>query len=190
MILQQVHTLQTDRLTLRAFRREDLADFYEYSKNPNVGPRAGWAPHTSLLEARQVLSSLRKRMAWAIVEKSTDRLIGTIDLHQDQIRPTIGVLALGYSLAESTWGRGYATEAARELVRHVFEDLQLPVLAANHYVTNPASGRVLQKCGFRLEGTLRQAGKLFDDSVYDRVCYSITREEYDQQQRENKKGSV
>ena len=69
---------------------------------------------------------------------------------------------LHYWMGVPYWGRDYATEAARELVRHAFEDLGLGRVYADHVARNPASGRVLQKVGMSYEGCRRRDFKTWD----------------------------
>ena len=63
----------------------------------------------------------------------------------------------GYWLGKPFWGQGYATEAAGRLVAHAFEDLGADCLSACWYCDNPASGRVLEKLGFRPSGQEKRA---------------------------------
>ena len=64
------------------------------------------------------------------------------------------------------------------MVRYAFEDLELEVLSAIHYPDNVRSQRVIEKCGFRYEGTLREAQRLYDGSLRDEACYSILCSEF------------
>ena len=75
-------------------------------------------------------------------------LIGTVGLGQ---RPD-GAIELGYWVARAHWGHGYATEAARAVVAIARDGLRLRRLSAGHFIDNPASGRVLEKVGFRPTG--------------------------------------
>jgi len=172
-------TLTTQRLILREFREEDLDDFYGYAKNPNVGPNAGWKPHESKEESLQMLRSfIHQKEAWAIIDKNANKVIGSIGLHNDVRRNNYRVKMLGYVLDEAYWGKGLMTEAAKRVIKYAFEDLNLDLISVYHYPFNIGSKRVIQKCGFHYEGTLRLADTIYDGSVYDIVCYSLTKEEY------------
>ena len=70
------------------------------------------------------------------------------------------------------------TEAVKRVLQYAFEDLELDLVSVFHYPSNRRSQRVIEKCGFKYEGTLRLSSTLFNGSVHDDVCYSITREEY------------
>jgi len=88
-----------------------------------------------------------------------------------------GIAEIGYWIGVPFWGRGYATEAAAEVVRYGFEERGLRRIYAMHFGRNPASGRVLQKIGMQYEGTLRQHRKKWDEYV-DFVCYGALREDW------------
>lgn len=115
---------------------------------------------------------------WAIVEKRTGHVIGSIGLHTDSRREIDNARMLGYALGENYWGKGYATEAAREVLRFAFMELQCPILSVYHYPGNTKSRHVIKKLGFVQEGTLRMASTLPNGSPTDEVCCSLTREEY------------
>jgi putative acetyltransferase len=174
-----METLITERLVLRPFRKEDLDDFYEYAKNPSVGPNAGWKPHESKEESREILERfIAEEESWAIIHKDTDKLIGSIGLHNDARRNNSRVKMLGYVLDEAYWGQGIMTEAAKRVLKYAFENLDLNLVSVYHYPSNIRSKRVIEKCGFHYEGTLRRANELYDGSIHDSMCYSLTKEEY------------
>jgi len=171
--------LETERLILRPFELWDLNDFYQYARNPNVGPNAGWPPHRNKWETLQVLwRFMQEDGIWAIVLREEGKLIGSVSLHSDPKRTNHKVRMLGYVLDEPYWGYGYATEAARAVLRHAFLERRLEMVSAYHYDYNDASRRVLEKCGLRPEGTLRMGSIMANGKVVDHVCYSLTRREY------------
>lgn len=172
-------TLETQRLLLRPFQEEDLADFFEYAKNPEVGPNAGWPPHNSREDSRKILQNfIDEEEVWAVVFKENNKLIGSIGLHKDQLRSAADVKMLGYVLSKEYWGRGIMAEAAHAVIRFAFESLDIALLTVHHYFHNTRSRRVIEKCGFQYEGTLRRCSKIYDGSVHDLVCYSMTRQEW------------
>lgn len=172
-------TLETERLILRPFSPRDLDDFYEYARNPNVGPNAGWKPHESREESQEILARIIEGgEVWALECKENHSVIGSAGLHADKRREGVNARMLGYVLSEDYWGRGLMAEAAGRIMRHAFEELGVDILSVYHYPHNRRSKRVIEKCGFSYEGTLRQGSRIFDGTVYDSVCYSITRSEY------------
>ncbi len=173
-------TIETDRLILRDWNEDDADDLYEYAGNPNVGPHAGWKPHESREESLEIIRTLFTDQydCWAIVHKETGKVIGSVAYEADTKRPGINCKELGYALGEDYWGKGLMTEAAKAALRHGFEELALDMVAIYRNPLNERSGRVIEKCGFVYEGVLRKAHKIYDGSVRDAACYSMTKEEF------------
>ena len=71
------------------------------------------------------------------------------------------------------------TEAARRVIRFAFDELKLEVLMIRTSETNIRSQRVIEKCGFTYEGTLRRAYRLYNNEIREVRCYSMLREEYE-----------
>ena len=165
--------IETKRLVLRPVQEEDESDIFEYSRNKNVGPNAGWKPHESVEETRAVMKEifLGKRDVFGMILKENDRLIGTIGLVEDDKRQYDGVKMLGYALAEPYWGRGLMTEAARAVAEYGLS--RYCAISAYCYTQNRRSQRVLEKCGFEYEGTLLLCEKLFDGRIMDNRCYIL-----------------
>jgi len=172
--------MYTERLLLRTIHMEDVDDIFEYASNPNVGPNAGWKPHENKEETLDITKAifLEKDSLWGIVLKDTNKLIGTIGLVDDPKRVNERVKMLGYAIGEKYWGRGITTEAAKEVLRYGFNELQLDLISVYCYSFNNRSQGVIKKCGFRHEGTLKKAEKIYDGSVYDNECYALTSDEY------------
>lgn len=175
----RIPTIETKRLTLRMWSKKDAADLYEYAKNPNVGPIAGWKPHSDQAESRFIISEVfLQKMAWAIVDKDTGKVIGSIGFEDDKFRPDIHSREMGYSLSEDFWGKGLMTEAAKKIIQYAFEVLGLDILSITTSEDNLRSRRVIEKCGFEYEGSLRYAYKIYDGTIEEIRCYSMMRQEY------------
>ncbi|MEG2703014.1 MAG: GNAT family N-acetyltransferase, partial [Clostridia bacterium] len=126
--------LQTERLVLRGFDSSDAVDVFAYAQSPNVGPMAGWAAHASIEESRAVVEMfIHDGDVWAVVDKKTGRVIGSIGLHLDKQRAVVGARELGFALGEANWGQGFATEACKVVIAYAFEGLQCPVLSVGHF---------------------------------------------------------
>ena len=174
--------LRTGRLVLRAFDPNDAVDVYAYAQSDKVGPMAGWAPHKSLEESRAMVDGfIAAGDVWAVVEKKTGHVIGTVSLRPDKKRRAEGCLQMGYALGERYWGQGFATEACSEVLRYAFDELACPVLSVNHFPQNQKSRRVIKKLGFTCEGTLRRTTLLYDGTYADSIVYSLFKEEYEAQ---------
>jgi putative acetyltransferase len=125
--------------------------------------------------------------SWAIVYKENGRVIGSIGFETDTKRPEINCKELGYALGEEYWGKGIMTEAALAVIRYGFEELALEIISIYRNPQNERSGRVIEKCGFTYEGTLRCANKVYDGTIRDVACYSMTKEEYRKQETVSQK---
>lgn len=171
--------LSTKRLVLRPVLADDAEEIYEYCRNPLVGLRAGWKPHESLEETREIMRAvfLDKEGVWAIVRRDPRKLIGTIGLTGDTRRQNVpGVRMLGYATGEPYWGQGYATEAVHAALDYAFSQLRLALVSATCYPQNTPSHRVLEKGGFVYEGMLHRAERLYTGDMMDICCYIATPE--------------
>ena len=144
--------LQTERLILRKWKESDAKSLYEYAKDPEVGPIAGWPPHKSVEESLSVIKDVfNGKECYAICEKDSDVAIGAIELklngHTDMTERD-DECELGYWLGKPFWGRGYMPEAARELLRRGFEELGMTTIWCGYYEGNYKSKRVQEKLGF------------------------------------------
>ncbi len=177
--------IETARLVLRPWRMEDAEDLYEYAKDPEVGLNAGWKPHDSLEESREIIKMFtdpeKPGILFAIEEKESGKVIGSLGIEEDGRRPNVdGVFSLGYALSHVFWGRGLMTEAVNAAADYVFQSLRASLFSVTHYPFNLRSKRVIEKAGFHYEGLLRQASCRFDGTVLDLCFYSMTSEEYEE----------
>lgn len=152
--------LETERLILRKWTKEDADSLFEYAKDPDVGPIAGWKPHASREESLSVIQNvLQGAECYAICEKENGRAIGAIELrlneHTDMTERD-DECELGYWLGKPFWGRGYMPEAAREIIRHGFEDLGMNTIWCGYYEGNQKSKRVQEKVGFTYHHTCNE----------------------------------
>lgn len=149
-----VPSIRTPRLLLRAPARTDVADLATLLDDFAVSRMTGRIPHPYVpADAAGWLDLLAGGAERAWVIEHEGRLAGGVGL--TPVEPS-GVLELGYWIGQPFWRRGFATEAARTVVRHAFCDLGAPGLFASHFVDNPASGAVIGRCGFRPAGTARR----------------------------------
>lgn len=172
-------TLETERLILRQWTEDDLDAFFDYAKNPNVGPSAGWQPHQDKTKSLEIIRSfIRQDDDWAIVDKKTGTVIGSFGLKTDSKRGLVESRMIGYALAEAYWGKGLMPEAVRRVLKYAFEELKLSLVSVYHFPFNTRSRRVIEKAGFKYEGTLRMARTLYSGRIVDEVCHSMTADEY------------
>lgn len=172
--------LFTERLILRPIEPSDLADIFEYSKHPEVGPNAGWKPHESKEETMEIMKTifLDKDCVWGIIRKDDKKMIGSIGFIQDPKRENEHTMMLGYAIGYDQWGKGITTEASRVVIAYGFEEMGLRLISVSCYAYNNRSRGVIKKCGFKYEGTIRQAEKRYDGEIFYSEIYSLTKEEW------------
>ncbi len=170
-------TLETARLVLRPFEDADAEPLFPLAANPVVTRFTLWEHHQTLADTRVfVCDYARSRYAEGVPEPLA------VCLKADPRRWPVGAVGvfwasqpnrtmeLGYWLGELVWGQGYAAEACRAAVAHAFSAFAVERVQARVIVGNDASGRVLEKLGFREEGTLRgclyRRGKQEDVRVF------------------------
>ncbi len=172
-------TMETERLILRGWRLDDLNDLYEYAKNTQVGPLAGWKPHSSKAESLSVLKYyMENDDRWAIVLKEKGKVIGSVNLKPDENRGKYDARLISFALSVDYWGNGYMTEAVKRIIKYAFEEINIDLLSVFHYPQNFRSKRVIEKCGFQYEGTIQKGNQRYDGQIFDTVCYSILKSEY------------
>ncbi len=152
--------LETPRLVLRPFRLKDAKDVFEYASDPEVARFVLWEPHRSLAETRSSIRSIRRLSrqgrpsSWAIELAEEKKVIGSIGFMW--LSPENRSAEVGYSLSRLYWNRGIMTEALTRVLESAFRDLRLHRVEAQYDIRNPASGRVMEKCGMEQEGILRE----------------------------------
>ena len=144
--------METDRIILRPWREEDAEALFKYASDPEVGPRAGWPPHQSVAESREIIHTVfHNDTNWAIVLKATGEPIGAIGYGPScdcKLPARDGEPITGYWIARPFWNQGICTDALRLMIEQIRKTTDIPSLISGHFVDNPASGRVMEKCGF------------------------------------------
>ncbi len=145
-------TLETERLTFRRWQDADADILFEYASDPELGPRAGWPPHQSVEESHTIIRDVfGGDTMWAIVLKETSKIVGCIGyLPHGMSNIPIGEAEaeVGYWIARPYWNQDICTEALRWLIGYCFNTMHFTALWGDFFVDNPASGRVMEKCGF------------------------------------------
>ena len=153
--------IETERLLLRDLVTGDRHAVHEYASDPEVVRFMDWGPNTKDETDEFIKRSIstqnekpRRNFTLAIILKNTGELIGSCGIHVSNPENREGWL--GYCLNRNFWGRGYATETARGLVKFGFAKLDLHRLFATCDPENSASAHVLEKSGMKREGHLRE----------------------------------
>ena len=169
------------RLRLRALRRSDAEDMFEYSKDPKVTSHLLWDPHPDLRYTSNYLkyvdSQYRKHRfyEWAVVWEETGKMIGTCGFNYFDRQNSRA--EIGYVINPVFWNRGVATEAVSFILRIGFDKLGLNRIEARHMVGNDASRRVMEKNHMTFEGIMRSAVSV-REVFRDVAVFSILRHDY------------
>ncbi len=174
-------TLVTPRLILRPLTMRDAPDMYRYSRDPEVARYVLWEPHASLSDTRSYLRFALHQYregepgSWGMVLRSSGHVVGTIGFMS--FDPENSILEVGYSMARDLWGHGLMAEALEPVLQEAFCALKVHRVEGQHATENPASGRVMEKCGMTHEGHLRR--RIYNKGQYmDVELWGILREDW------------
>lgn len=174
--------IETQRLILRRFTESDAdAAYRNFAGDPEVTRYLRWEHHKDANETRSVLAEWVGSYGdpayynWAIVLKDSGECIGAVGCAWMNER--VGMIHTYYCIGKAWWGGGIVTEAYKAVIQFFFEEVSANRIEAYHEPNNPASGKVMQKCGLRYEGTLRQAD-YNNTGIVDAAVYGILHEEY------------
>lgn len=160
--------LNTPRLLLRKLKADDAADMFEYASDPEVAREVTWGAHRTIEDSRGFLDCVlrkyenRETSEWGLELKESGKLIGTCGFVW--WRPEHARAEIGYALSRVYWGRGLMCEAVNAVIDFAFDKMKLHRLEARCNDTNPASEKVMLKCGMKYEGLLR-------DAVYEKGSF-------------------
>ena len=169
--------IETDRLLLRRWRKDDLDAYARICADPEVMRYMARGPLTRG-EAEAQISRFEKGWEmrgfgmWAAEEKGSGELVGRIGLLYHEDWPEHDKTEVAWLLDRSRWGRGLATEGALASLRHGFEELGLERIISVTLPQNVASRRVMEKAGLTMRGETRWRG-------FDVVWYAIDRREWE-----------
>ena len=156
--------METDRILLRSWREADAEALFKYASDPEVGPRAGWPPHKSIEESREIIRTIFcSDHVWAIEHKASGEPIGCMGYYthgESNIEIGKNDAEVGYWVARPYWNQGIATEALKLLIDYCFVDKHFNTLWADYFPDNQASGCVMEKCGFRDTGRENRCSRL------------------------------
>ncbi len=175
-----IPTLETERLRLRPFTFDDEAAVFALVSDPEIARFVRFEAHRTPAETRAFLELVIEHyrrsdpFAWAIVRREDERLIGSCGFVSKDAQRTSA--EIGYWLGKPYWGKGYAVEAARALVRFGFEQMNLERVEAKCFVENRAGQRVIEKLGMKFEGTDRS--EVIKGEYPELNMYGISREDW------------
>ena len=173
--------LETKRLVLRRFISEDAdAMFKNWASDSEVTRYLTWPTHPSVEVSKFVTEdwvnsySDEKFYQWAIVLKENgDEPIGSISaVHMND---DIDMVHIGYCIGRDWWHQGITSEAMKAVMDFFFNEVKANRIESRHDPRNPNSGKVMQKCGMKYEGTLRSSDRN-NQGICDACYYGLLRE--------------
>lgn len=174
--------IETDRLILRRYVIEDADAMYKnWASDSEVTKFLTWQPHSSVDVSRSIIEDWLKEYSdekyyhWAIVLKDNgNEPIGGISAVQ--MNEDIFMVHIGYCLGRAWWRRGIMSEALKAVMDFMFDTVEVNRVESRHDPMNPNSGKVMQKCGMKYEGTLRSADRN-NQGICDACYYALLRSE-------------
>ena len=168
--------LKTTRLVLRKFDQSDSSEVERLAGEKAIALMTLNVPHPYLpgmglewISTHEQGWNDQSRITYAIVLGETEELVGSMGL----VTLSSNETELGYWIGKGYWGSGYCTEAARKLLDFAFLELGLARVTARHLAINPASGRVMEKCGMEICGTSDGVDRNGERASF--VHYELTR---------------
>jgi len=176
--MEDMSVIKTERLTLRPLRAEDAGAMYRnWTWDERVARYCRWYPHRSIEETKAYLQmcldqySDRYDYRWAItLNGGDDEPVGCIDVVWMDEKEKLA--EVGYLLAHDHWNKGYLTEALRAVIEKLFAE-GFETIEAEHHVDNPASGRVMEKCGMQYVRMSKEQAKYGSEELCNVKWYHI-----------------
>lgn len=187
--------IETDRFILRKITLSDAEDIFEYAKDEDTGPRAGWTPHKNIEETKGLIemwiSPESEEEQLVIFYKNDKKVIGTIGITEkkkikDSRRIAINELILagkkvyeiGTTVSKSYWGKGVATETLKAILDYLFKYRNADVVITCHFAENIGSKKVQEKNNMRILGQYERDDKWYNTECRTMIVRGKTREEW------------
>lgn len=174
--------LETKRLILRRFNIDDIQAMYDnWASDDDVTKYLTWQSHKSTDITREYLESLIASYEqldtynWGIELKELKQVIGSIGVvSQNQ---NVASVHIGYCIGKKWWNKGITSESLQAVIKYLMDEVKVNRIDSRHDSKNINSGKVMEKCGLKYEGTLRESD-LNNQGLCDADWYSLLRSEY------------
>lgn len=171
--------LRTERLILRKYKSDDYINMFKnYAADERVTKFLTWEPYE---KAEDIIEFLDMSIAaydrlttyhWAI--EFEGEIIGSVSvMHIDELRNNCEI---GYCIGYDYWNKGMTSEAVKAIIDFLFNEVGFHRVMAKHDVDNPASGKVMEKCGMTFEGRFKEYYLRHDGTYSDSLVYGIVNE--------------
>lgn len=174
--------LETDRLVLRRYVSEDAVAMYKnWASDSEVTKFLMWKTHSNQEESQAIMDEWVKQYSnekyyhWAIILKNNgDEPIGDIAIvHMNE---EVSMMHIGYCIGKDWWHQGITSEALKAVMDYLFDVVGVNRIESRHDPRNPNSGKVMQKCGMKYEGTLRSSD-WNNQGICDACYYALLKSE-------------
>lgn len=174
--------LETERLVLRRYVESDAEAMYRnWASDREVTKYLMWQPHSSQEVSQSVINDWIEHYSdkdyynWAIVLKDgADEPIGNIAVvHMNE---EISMVHIGYCIGRRWWHNGITSEALKAVMDFLFDEVNANRIESRHDPRNPNSGKVMQKCSMKYEGTLRSSD-WNNQGICDACYYALLKSE-------------
>lgn len=174
--------IETERLILRPWHESEAEILYKYARNADIGPIAGWSPHTSAEHSLKIIRTVFSAPeTYAVVLKETGEPIGCCGImlengiHSAEMKNREA--EIGYWIGKPFWGQGLIPEAVKALLSRCFNEMELDAVWCGYYDGNSKSKRVCEKCGFRYHHTNNDITSPLGDKRTEHF-YLMTKNDY------------
>ncbi len=160
--------LESERLYFRPFEDEDAESVFEYSSDEETTKFISWRPHKSIKDSlNSIQNFLKQNGKYAVVHKSTDKLIGCFDVSIVEEKKA----TFGFVLNRKYWNNGYMSEALSVFIDYLFSETGVEEIVSAHQRGNVASGKVMLKCNMKWQ--YLKKGEIINNRIGDYDHYSI-----------------
>ncbi|MGM9804914.1 MAG: GNAT family N-acetyltransferase [Candidatus Aphodosoma sp.] len=174
--------IETERLILRPWQESEAGILYKYASDPDIGPIAGWPPHTSVENSLEIIRTVFSAPeTYAVVLKETSEPVGCCgimfanSLHSANMKESEA--EIGYWIGKPYWGQELIPEAVKALLARCFNELKLDAVWCGYYEGNIKSKRVCKKTGFKYHHTDNDVISPLGDKRTEHF-YVMTKDDY------------
>lgn len=166
--------METARLYLRSWKLTDSSSLFKYASDPEVGPRVGWSPHTSIDESEKIIQSvLLNKNNYAICKKEENCIIGSIGFDECETVKGKTEATIGYWISRPFWGLGFGPEALEQIVWYCFEEKKFESLWCEIFEDNHRSIKIVERLEFELIYTKPSVYVEAIDLSKNLLCYRL-----------------
>lgn len=172
--LKKLKEIHTERLIIRPFKETDLEDIFEYASDKKVVHFFKWPAHKNIEETKTFFYKTIFNQPGLFAIETEKKCIGSVEIN---INTTNHKASIGYVLNRNYWNQGYMTEALNKMIEVCFNDLKLNRIEAAYLIGNDASGRVMKKCGMKLEGINKESVRR-NNQYYHMAHYGLIKKDW------------